>query len=118
MVPMLIDTGADETCFPASFAVLFGHDNKHPDVQLLKDSCQGIGGSSDAFVHSVRISLVDPVKSTKKAMVLAWSHTADKAPFVEKLDCPMGLLGMDIIKEWKELNFAPSEKGLWIRITV
>ena len=33
LFPMLLDTGADETCFPASYAAFFGHDNANPAVK-------------------------------------------------------------------------------------
>lgn len=115
---MLLDTGADETCFPNAFAGLFGHDNGHPHVERIKNSYQGIGGLSDAFLHSVRISLIDPVKSSTKRQVLAWSSGADKLPFVEKLDCSMGLLGMDIMRNWKSLSFRPIKSGLLINIEI
>jgi hypothetical protein len=116
--PMLLDTGADESCFPASFAELFGHCNTHPHVQVLKDAVQGIGGLSDSYIHSVRISLLDPIKSSRKNPVIAWSSKLEKAPFVEKLDCPHGLLGMDVMHEWRAVSFEPHKKGLWIKITI
>jgi hypothetical protein len=117
-VPMLIDTGADETCFPAYFAPLFGHDNKHPEVAIGKDAVRGIGGYSDAYIHSVRVSLIHPSKSTANNPVLAWTSKAEKAPFVDKLESPHGLIGMDIMREWKEIRFAPNKHGVMIRITV
>lgn len=117
--PMLLDTGADSSCFPASFAGRFGHNNRHPDVEILKDEVKGIGGFSDAYLHSVRIGLIHPSKSTRKATVLAWRSSAEKVQFVEKLDCAHGLLGMDVMREWKEVRFEPHGKsGLWIKITV
>jgi len=68
---MLLDTGADETCFPAAYAAYFGHSNQAPAVQ--KKQIQGVGGKSIAYIHSVRLVLVDPVKSSKSAFVPAWS---------------------------------------------
>jgi hypothetical protein len=115
---MLIDTGADETCFPASFAELFGHKNDHPHVEVIPASVQGIGGFSDSYLHSVQVSLLDPVKSTTRKPVIAWSSKIKKSPFVDKLECPHGLLGMDIMKEWREICFQPHKKGLWIKIVI
>ena len=116
---MMIDTGADETCFPASLAAFFNHSNEHPDVHVKKDAVQGIGGFSDAYLHSVRISLIDPVKSSKKKHVIAWSSDLDKVPFVAKFDCTHGLIGMDIIRNWSDLTFVPQKKGgVLIRITI
>lgn len=117
-VNMLLDTGADETCFPAAYAGLFGHDNSHPDVELRKNAVQGIGGTSDAFVHSVQISLLDPAKTRERKPVIAWTSPLTKAPFIEKLDCLHGLIGMDIMSGWKSVGFEPSKKGLLIRIVI
>ena len=116
---MLLDTGADSSCFPAAFANGFGHNNLHPEVEVQKDAVQGIGGCSDAYIHSVRIGLIHPSKSTRKETVLAWSSTIEKFQFVEKLDCRHGLLGMDVMRQWKEVGFEPiKNSGLLIRITV
>lgn len=116
---MLLDTGADSTCFPASSAKIFGHNNSHPEVKVLKDEVRGIGGSSDAYIHSVRIGLIHPSKSNKKETVLAWKSDVDEVQFVEKMECDHGLIGMDIIKQWKEISFQPVKKtGVLIRITI
>ena len=117
-VNMLLDTGSDDTCFPASFAPLFGHSNTHPKVQVCKNAVQGIGGFSDTYIHSVRVSLLHPVKSTQKKPVIAWSSKLTKAAFVDKLESPFGLIGMDLIHEWKALSFEPNKQGVMIRITV
>ena len=117
-VNMLLDTGSDETCFPASFAGLFGHSNSHPKVRVSKNAVQGIGGFSDTYIHSVRVSLLHPVKSTQRKPVIAWSSKFAKAPFVDKLECPHGLIGMDMISEWKSLTLESNKNGLMIRITV
>ena len=109
---MVLDTGADETCFPASFASLFGHCNTHPEFQVCKNAVQGIGGFSDTYIHSVRVSLLHPAKSTRRHPVIAWSSRLEKIPFVDKLDCPHGLLGMDMMREWKGLSFEPTKKPL------
>jgi hypothetical protein len=119
---MLLDTGADSSCFPANMAIGFGHDNHHPNVERLKDAVCGIGGASDAFIHGVCIGLIHPTKSTRHKTVLAWQSPIEKMQFVEKMDCKHGLIGMDIIRQWKELKFEPV-KGNWnngvlIRITV
>ena len=42
--PMLFDTGADRTAFPASYAAIIGHDNKAQKVVTL--NIGGIGGKS------------------------------------------------------------------------
>ena len=113
---MLVDTGADETCFPAKYAGFFGHNNRHPHV--VKKRCRGVGGSSLAYVHSVRLGLLDPDQSTRSRHVIAWTARNKSASFVEKLDIGCGLLGMDIIKQWKSLCFENRDKGLQIRIRI
>jgi hypothetical protein len=103
LFPMLLDTGADETCFPAAYAVFFGHNNLAHAVS--KKNIHGVGGSSMAYIHSVRLVLVDPVKSSKTAFVSAWSSALNKATFVSSLNMSMGLLGRDVMTEWKEIAF-------------
>jgi hypothetical protein len=115
---MALDTGADETCFPASIACKFGHDNKHPKVEVIKDAVRGIGGPSDAFIHSVQIGLLHPSKSSTKSAVIAWVSPLTKAPFIEKLDSPCGLIGMDIMRHWRSVNFEITKQGILIRISI
>lgn len=116
---MLIDTGADSSCFPAALAERFNHNNSHPKVTLLKNVIRGIGGTSDAYLHGVRIGLIHPSKSNKKAIVLAWQSRLEKIQFVDKFECDHGLIGMDIIREWTDLSFEPLKNGgISIRITV
>lgn len=105
LFPMLLDTGADETCFPANYAAYFGHNNTAPDVK--KKDIHGVGGASTAYIHSIRIVLVDPIKSTKQAFVPAWSSSLSRAMFVSALDMSMGLLGRDVMKEWKAVSLTP-----------
>ncbi len=114
LFPMLLDTGADETCFPARCATFFGHDNHAPRVR--RKRCHGVGGASLTYLHSVRLSLLDPVKSTKSNCVLAWTAKMKTASFVEKLEIGCGLLGMDIMKQWRSVCFENSVQGLRIRI--
>lgn len=116
LVQMLLDTGADQTCFPSKLAAFFGHDNLHPNVS--RDICNGIGGASTSYLHSVQVSLIDPQKSTQKKPVVAWTATDKTAAFVENLDCGFGLIGMDLIKQWKQLSFEPNKHGLMIRIVI
>lgn len=104
LFPMLLDTGADETCFPANYAGFFGHSNSALAVK--KKTIHGVGGDSIAYIHSIRLVLVDPCKSTSRAFVPAWSSSLDKATFVSSLNMSMGLLGRDVMGEWKSVSFA------------
>jgi len=113
---MLIDTGCDTNCFPGKFAAEFGHDNQHPQVQ--KNCVKGVGGDSVCYMHSVSISLIDPDKSNPEKHVMAWSSKIKKIAFIEKLDCDMGLLGMDIINNWKSMTLRRAKKGPIIRIEI
>jgi hypothetical protein len=116
LVPMLLDTGCDETCFPAKFAADFGHNNHHPHV--IKTKVNGVGGESVCYMHSVCISLIDPDKSNHLRHVIAWESKIKKAAFIEKLDCDMGLLGMDIVNKWKSVKLVSSKKGPIITIEI
>ncbi len=69
LMQMLLDTGADQTCFPSQLASIFGHDNHYPGV--VKDVLHGIGGVSTSYLHSVQVSLIDPKKSTQKKPAIA-----------------------------------------------
>lgn len=113
---MLLDTGADETCFPARFAAFFGHDNNHP--QVVKRKCLGVGGASTTYLHSVQISLLDPAKSTRSNHVIAWTARDKQTTFIEKFDCGFGLLGMNIMKKWKSVTFESGANGPIIRIVL
>jgi hypothetical protein len=102
--------------FPPSWAAFFGHDNQHGDVQ--KDVCHGIGGSSTSYLHSVQISLLDPKKSTKSKPVVAWTAKGEKAAFIENLECEFGLIGMDLMSQWRSVTFEPNKFGVTIRIVI
>ena len=103
--PMLLDTGADRTAFPAAYAAFIGHDNLSKKVVTLKIG--GIGGKSDSYAHSVRVGFFDPVRSTAQHLIRSWTSSLDKALFVEKLTTPTGLLGRDVMREWKRVAFFP-----------
>ena len=55
---MLVDTGASHTAIPASFATSFGHENGAADVSVTQ--AKGIGGTSLAYLHTLRFELIDP----------------------------------------------------------
>lgn len=108
LFPMLLDTGADETCFPANYAAFFGHSNLAGGVS--SKQIHGVGGQSQAYMHSVRIALVHPRKSAPGHFVSAWSSSLAKAAFVSKLNLSMGLLGRDVMSEWRSVTLEPSVK--------
>lgn len=107
--PMLLDTGADRTCFPAKFATFFGHDNEHKDVK--KDDASGVGGKCKCYIHSVGIGLIHPDKPAKPNPVIAWKSKMKEAWFAEALDCECGLIGMDVIKEWSHVTITAFPNG-------
>ena len=113
---MLLDTGAERTCFPARYAASFGHDNHHKDVKA--HEMHGLGGSCKCYSHSVRLGLIDPVKSTAANLVIAWKSKLERASFAEKLDCGFGLLGMDIMSEWSSVTFSGKSGGGRIKILI
>jgi hypothetical protein len=111
IIPMLIDTGCDETSFPAYCSERFGHNNH--DRRVKKSWCSGVGGRSRSYIHSVEISLLHPGKSTHQ---IAWRSNVPRAAFIENLNCTFGLIGMDVIKEWKSLFLKNTTGGLQIVI--
>ena len=66
---MLLDTGADQTCFPASFAEGFGHCNDHPDVVKSENAIRGISGFADSYLHSVQSQSGQTALSQKSGVV-------------------------------------------------
>jgi hypothetical protein len=113
---MLLDTGAERTCFPAKYAAFFGHDNHHKDVKA--HNMHGLGGSCKCYIHSVRLGLIDPVKSTAANRVIAWKSKLERASFANKLDCGFGWLGTDIMYEWSSVVFSGKSSGGQIKISI
>ena len=114
-VPMLLDTGACETWFPANLAAFFGHNNLHPHVK--NGDCNGVGGKSKKYFHSVQTSLLDPQKTAHANPVIAWTDKTKSVSFIEKLDANFGLIGMDMMSQWKSVTFS-STGGLKIQIEI
>jgi hypothetical protein len=111
-----LDTGAERTCFPGKYAAAFGHDNLHREVKV--HNMHGLGGVSKCYIHRVRLGLIHPAKSTAAQRVIAWKSKLDHASFADKLDCGFGLLGMDIIGEWRSVTVAGNSSGGQIKIVV
>ena len=57
----------------------------------------------------MRVGFLDPVKSTAHKLVRLWTSALDKTLFIEKLTTPTGLLGRDVMREWKRVSFLPIE---------
>ena len=74
-----------------------------------------MGGGSVTYLHSVQLSLLDP---RKKERVTVWTSSIPRTPFIEKLTCKFGLIGMDIIKQWKSVRLENARKGLQIIIKI
>ena len=102
---MLVDTGASHTSIPASFASSFGHDNTAPGVATTE--VNGIGGKSLAFIHTLRVELIDPQAKTWTKLVSPWRSPKLPVLFVDKMDTQMGLLGRDILQRWSAIAFMP-----------
>jgi hypothetical protein len=105
---MLVDTGASHTAIPATFASSFGHDNSAHGVATTQ--AKGIGGTSPAFVHTLRFELIDPTAQTWNELVPPWRSPKLPVLFVERMDTQMGLIGRDIISLWKKVAFSPARR--------
>jgi hypothetical protein len=121
LYPMILDTGADYTSFPGALASFLGHDNQHP--QVVREKTSGIGGQAVACLHSLRLFLVDPktpIKTTKHIAVpvCVWKSSIKRFRFIEGFDCPFGLLGRDLMQEWKCVSLSPSGTCWMIQITI
>jgi len=113
---MLLDTGADRTCFPAKFAPFFGHNNGHQDVKC--HDMYGLGGVSKCYLHKLKVGLIDPVNSTPQNRIVIWKSKVDQIAFAEKFDAGYGLLGRDLMREWKSVKFSKNGIGGVITIII
>ena len=102
---MLVDTGATTTCLPSHFAAFLGHDNRNPLVK--KAEPNGLGGPSKAFVHTLRMALIDPETTDQNKLRTYWTSPVMPVLFAEKMETKFGLLGRDILAQWKQICFRP-----------
>ena len=102
---MLVDTGATKTCLPAYYAASFGHNNRHPLVR--KTTACGLGDSSPAFVHTLKMAMIDPDATEREKLRTYWTSPVMSVLFVEKMETKFGLLGRDLLAQWKRLGFRP-----------
>ena len=105
---MLVDTGASHTSVPAAFAASFGHDNEAAGVATTE--VRGIGGTSPAYIHTLRFELIDPTAKTWTKLVPPWRSPKLPVHFVEKMDTQMGLIGRDVISLWRGVTFRPPRR--------
>lgn len=112
---LLVDTGADHTCFPASYAEFIGHDNASSLVQTIRG--RGVGGVTTAYLHTLRLSLLPPdlVDGAIPPPDLApflWTSSVRTFGFFESLHEDFGILGRDLMAEWKCVSIIP-KRGRW-----
>ena len=111
---MLLDTGSCHTCLPTRFAFHFGLKNHENEDQ--SHQTQGIGCTVKRYLHRLRIGLIDPTSRGSRDVV--WVSRLEQISFIKELEGVFGILGMDIISEWKELTLLPEGDGGKVRITV
>ncbi|MCE5231499.1 protease [bacterium] len=119
--PMLLDTGADHTIFPADFASYIGHHNLNPNV--VHETVSGIGGTAVAYIHTMRLSLVDPENplmniGNENVPSCVWHSSIKKYRFIHGFSSQFGLLGRDLIREWKKVSLVPTLSRWTIEITI
>lgn len=102
---MLVDTGATVTCLPARFTAFFGHNNLNPKVKQVET--RGLGGTSKAYVHTLRMALIDPEATEQEKLRTLWTSSVMEVLFVEKLATQFGLLGRDVLAQWQQTSFRP-----------
>ena len=96
---MLVDTGATKTCLPARFAASFGHNNRHPLVN--STTACGLGDSSLAFIHTLKVALIDPEATEREKLRTYWTSPVMPVLFADKMETKFGLLGRDLLAQWK-----------------
>ena len=106
---MLVDTGASRTCLPATRAEFLGHDNLNEHVKTTEVT--GIGGKSTAFIHTLRLELIDPDGRVWRKLVPPWRSAIMPVLFVEKMETQAGVIGRDILAQWKQVGFRPTPKA-------
>jgi len=107
---MILDTGCHKTSFPAILASRFGHNNDHPDV--VKGIGCTLGGDCHFYTHTVKIGLLDesePVAEDGKA-IIRWLSKSDSADFIAEFKSEYGIIGRDIMREWKSVEFSDMDK--------
>ena len=105
---MLVDTGASRTCLPGARAEFLGHDNLDGRVKTTEVS--GVGGKSKAFIHTLRLQLLDPEGRIWRKLIPPWWSEVIPVLFIEKMETQVGILGRDILAEWKHIGFRPTRK--------
>ena len=114
--PMVVDTGADTTVFPSNVASLLGHDNTRDGVQKVDGA--GIGGKEiSVYMHTdITLSLTSPDSYAKSI----WTSSISTIGFFDvessQVDHQVidGLLGRDIMAEWKKVSFIRDKQRRWI----
>ena len=113
LYPLIFDTGADCACFPANLAPLLGHDNEADGVEQTVST--GVGGQTKAYLHSIAVSLIDPESfnaNVRSAPLTVWTSAIPRFLFLEGFQFEFGLLGRDIMREWRRVSFVPL-KASW-----
>jgi hypothetical protein len=102
----LIDTGACVTCLPASRAIQWGHSPNDPDAKPFV--MPGLGCDWTGNSHPFRFGLLDQKKLWLPPI---WESSKSELVFVDNLEGEYGLLGMDVISQWKDFAIRPRESG-------
>jgi len=108
MFQMLVDTGSARTCLPADRAAFFGHNNL--DHQVKTTTIRGVGGPAKAHIHTLRIELIDPLGRTWSKLIPPWRSAMMPVLFAETIDLKTGILGRDILSQWKSVTFRPTPR--------
>jgi hypothetical protein len=102
IVRMLADTGSCYTCFPRFYVTVLGLENhSRPEKPT-----HGIGCHVNRYIHEVKVSLFDPKPAGPSPP--CWTSSLPTASFVDEINDVHGILGMDIISQWKEFCIVPS----------
>ena len=107
---MLVDTGASRTCLPADRAEFLGHKNHEAGVKTTE--VRGIGGKSVAFIHTLKIELIDPEGRIWRKLIPPWKSGVMPVLFVEKMETQTGILGRDILSQWERIGFRATPRAL------
>jgi hypothetical protein len=108
----LLDTGACQSCVPASFAPMWGYSSADAVGRF---KMPGIGVTWTGYYLPFRFALVESLNTP----VAAWESSSSEICFLNELEPAYGLLGMDAISQWTELKLTPKNgNGGTIEITI
>ena len=110
IVAMVVDTGSCFSCLPLFLVPILGL-NTHN----IGEPTFCIGGTILRYLHPIKLSLVNP---KERNLSVLWTSSEENVSFVKEMNKLRGIIGMDVISQWKEMAICPGTTGGTIKITL